>query len=115
MSKKYFYCGLLVASILLIATGCTPTVVYKDRLVFVELDENLFKSCHKPTMLKADFPEITSQTNEELAKLPSTRLVEKYSVTKIEHIACYGTVYNIKTAYKAALEKLKAENGTPPK
>lgn len=115
MAKKYFYYILLVGFILLLATGCAQKVVYKDRLVFVELDENLFKSCNKPTMLKADFPEITNQTTEALSNLPSTRIVEKYSITKIEHVACYGTVYNIKTAYKAALEKLKAENGTPPK
>lgn len=91
---------------LLLVTGCTRTeYVYITKTKIVELDENLFKPCTKPTKVSEDLPELAAKE-----KVSEDRLLSAYGKSKAGEIKCYKTVQNLEATYNRAKAKLEKES-----
>lgn len=105
---------LVILMLCLIGCGTTKTeVVYRDRLFVQTLPNSIYTTAKKPTTFKEDinleYLESVEVTDEELIKL----LLHKYAVEKDNNVACYKTVYNIKTTLAKQKEEFDKGNVTP--
>lgn len=96
---------LLCAVFLLNIIACTHVkvekeVIYKDRVVVLEVPNSMYRSIVKPVPFKEDINLEHLKAVEVTDKELITLLLHKYAVEKTHNVACYSTVYNIKKTLK---------------
>jgi hypothetical protein len=101
---KLLLCLVVLFSISACTSQPKTEIIYKDRIIVLEVSDSVYKAVKKPTTFKEDinleYLESVDVTDKELI----TILLHRYAIEKNNNLTCYSTLYNVKQSLQKQKE-----------